>query len=126
MSYQSMFDEAKEAGRAKGLSAKYVEFKKKGDAIIGRLVSRNKVASTAGTGYYYQYLFETDKGLIKCALGTATDNEAGALMGKDGVYSITFMGKQDIGHGRSINRFDILEIAQPVEAVVGGAGDVPF
>lgn len=126
MSYKSMFDESNKAKTGRTLSAKYVTFEKAGDQIIGKLVGRNKVASQQAAGTYNQYLFETDEGLVKCALGTATDNEAGAMMGKDGVYSVTFKGKEDIGRGRKINKFDIIELSPPLEKVVGGGDDIPF
>lgn len=126
MSYQDMFEQAEKAKTGRALSAAYVEFKKAGTQIVGKLVSRNPVSSSQGEGSYNQYLFETDKGMVKCALGTATDNEAGSMMGQGGVYSITFKGKEDIGRGRKINKFDIFEIQAPVEGVVGGSSDVPF
>jgi len=126
MGYKEQYDKAVKEKVTKSLSAKFIEWKDKGQQIIGRLLARNAVASQLGGGTYFHYLFQTDEGLVKISLGRATDNDAGQLMGKDGVYSVTFQGQEKISGGRKINKFDIVEIEAPVESAVGGASDVPF
>lgn len=126
MSYKEQYAEAKKGKDVKTLTATYIEFKEKGTSIVGRLLSRNTVQSTLGGGTYFQYLFDTDKGMVKFALGRATDSEAGALMGRGGVYAIEFLGQEKISGGRKLNRFNVEEIEAPVAETVGGTSDIPF
>lgn len=126
MGYKEQLEAAKKDNVVRQLSAKFIEWKEKGQHLVGRLVARVSVSSSLGAGQYNHYLFETDDGLVKFALGRATDNEAGQLMGKGGVYSVTFQGQDQITGGRKINRFDIFEVEAPVESVVGGQSDIPF
>ncbi|KKN25063.1 hypothetical protein LCGC14_0888460 [marine sediment metagenome] len=126
MSYKEQLEAAKKEGLSKQISAKFVEWKEDGQHIVGRLIARIPVQSTLGSGTYNHYLFNTDEGLVKFALGKATDNEAGQVMGKNGVYSITFRGQEKISAGRKLNRFDIIEIEAPIETAVGGQSDIPF
>ncbi|KKN36632.1 hypothetical protein LCGC14_0771550 [marine sediment metagenome] len=126
MGYKEQFDQVTKDKSGRNLSPKYTEFKKDGDQVIGRMLAKNSVTGTIGGGSYNQYLFDTDKGLTKFALGSATDNEAGQLMKVGGVYSITFKGKEQLQGGRSINRFDIIEIEAAGNVVVGNPGDIPF
>ena len=126
MSYADQMKAAKEAGTAKDLTPGYLEWKKKGDEIIGKLVSKSPVSGKLSGQSYLQYLFDTDNGLVKCAFGTATDNEIKALVMVGGVYACTFKGQEKIGGGRKINRFEILELTPPESIVVGGSDDVPF
>jgi len=126
MGFKDLFTELKKDGTARLLTATYVEWKKSGDQIIGRLLNKNAVSSRLGGGEYYQYMFDTDGGLVKCALGKATDGEAGALMGLGGVYSIVYKGTEKIGGGRQLNRFEILELQSPSGGGSDGGGDVPF
>jgi hypothetical protein len=107
MKYSEMKDKAKKAGAIKNLSPTYYEFEKKGASIIGRYKGRGEVSSSLGKGTYFQYIFETDDGPIKCALGAATDKEAGQLLEPGKVYVISFLGKTKISGGRSVNKFTI-------------------
>lgn len=126
MNYKEQLAQARKDKTVKSLSATYVEWKSKGDCIVGRMLSRNTVTGQRGGRAYNQYLFETDDGLVKCALGTATDGEAGALMVIGGVYAITFEGQENLSGGRKINRFTVLELESPAGGQVGGSSDVPF
>lgn len=126
MGYKEQFAEAKKAKTGRELTAKYIEWKEKGQLLVGRLLSKNEVASSMGTGTYSQYLFDTDDGLQKVALGKAADGEAGALMVVGGVYAITFQGQEKLTGGRKINRFNVLELEAPIGSVVGGGADIPF
>ncbi len=126
MGYREQFDQVTKDKSGRNLSPKYKEFKKADDQVIGRMLAKNSVSGTVGGGSYNQYLFDTDEGLTKFALGSATDNEAGALMKVGGVYSVTFKGQEKLKGGRSINRFDIIEIEAAGNVQVGNPGDIPF
>lgn len=126
MTYKSLFDEAKKAKKLVKLAAEYIQFEDKGQQIIGKLLNINHVKSSAGEGYYNQYLFDTDKGKVKFALGTATDTDSGALMKIGGVYSVTYKGQETLSGGRKMNQFDIQLVVEPTEEPVGGGSDIPF
>ena len=111
MSYEDQYNAAKAEGSLTNMTPKYVEFKQKGDALIGSFISRSEVESTTTKKNYYQYMFDTDFGLAKCHLGSATDNEAGQLFNVGGVYRIEFQGKQSLGGGKAVNKYNIDEIA---------------
>lgn len=126
MGFREQYNAAEKAKTTVKLSAKYIEFKDKGQVIIGRFIRSNAVQSSLGVGTYLQYLFNTDEGMVKFALGRATDAEAGAMLVVGGVYSITYKGKEKLAGGRQLNVFEVVQIEVPADAVVGGAGDVPF
>lgn len=108
--YADMFFAAQKAKALKALSPIYVEFKRAGDHVVGQYMGRSEVESSMGTGTYYQYLFDTDIGPVKCALGQATDKEVGLVMEPGKVYAVVFKGKEKISGGRSVNKFDVNEI----------------
>ena len=126
MKYKELLKAKKDAKAGRFLSSEYIKFEKKNDAVVGRLLSINEVSGQLGGKSYKQYLFDTDDGLIKCAFGNATDNEAGALMGRGGIYSVVYEGQEQLKGGRSINRFTITELEAPGEGQVGGDADIPF
>lgn len=113
MSYKEQLNEAKKAKRLQSLNPTFLTWKEKGQEVVGRYLDRIEVASGVGQGSYYQYLFDTDDGRVKFALGQATDKEVGGLMVRGHVYQISFSGKETIGKGRTINRFQIVEVLAP-------------
>lgn len=124
--YKAAYEEAKEDKRVKSITAEYFEFDKPGKGFVGKLLNKNEVAGKLGGRSYLQYLFHTDDGLIKCALGSAADGEAGAMMEQGKLYHVEFQGKEDIGGGRRVNRFTIERIITEEERRVGGEDDIPF
>jgi hypothetical protein len=126
MKYIEMKKMAEKAKAVVDLTPAFLEFKKSGDGVIGRLKNVSQVQSGLSEGQYNQYLFETDDGLVKCALGAATDKEAGAMMKIGRVYSIEYKGKEKISGGRSVNKFKIAEIDESLLPKGQGKDDVPF
>ena len=126
MSYEEKYNDAISEGKVKELSADYKKWEKSGDTILGSYESSNSVVSKMGSQPYNQYLFNTDDGMVKFALGRATDNASASLMEFGGVYCITFKGQEKIGSGRKINTFEILEIDKPTVVKVGGEADEEF
>lgn len=109
-SYKELYEAAKKSKTTRELTAEYLKLNKKGDNVLGRLVGVNAVQSTMGGGEYNQYLFETDDGLVKFAMGRAGDAEIGAVMETGKVYRIEFQGQEEISGGRRVNKFDCIEI----------------
>lgn len=106
MKYSEMKEQAERADAIKSLTPIYFEFNKKGDGFVGRFKGRSEVGSSKGSGRYYQYLFDGDDGLIKCAFGKATDREIGQVLEIGWVYVVTYDGQADLGDGRKCNKFN--------------------
>lgn len=110
MSYKDIAERALKDGQTENITPKYVEFTDVGDIIVGRYLARTQVKSNVSDGVYFQYLFDSDEGLIKFHLGSATDGEAGAVMKSGEIYHIEFLGKEKIGGGKSVNKYQIERI----------------
>ena len=109
-SYQELYASAKKAKTTKQLTPSYVKWEEEGQLIVGAFISSNPVQSRLGGTEYNQYIFETDDGLVKFALGRAADSEFTPQLGRGVVYAITYKGKEKISGGRTVNRFDVEEI----------------
>jgi len=109
-SYKELYEAAKKAKSLKQLTPVYHKWEKTGECIIGAYISHNPVQSRLGDTGYNQYIFETDNGLVKFALGRSADSEFAPMFGKGVVYAITFKGKEKISGGRTVNRFKVEEI----------------
>jgi len=129
MSYKEMLQAAKKQNLLKSLSPIYFQFTKKGDSVVGRLKGIVEVQGSRGGQGYNQYLLETDDGLLKFALGSATDKEIEAQLKREHVYVFTFQGKEKLSGGREVNRYEVFEIPELGEEALddaGGEEDVPF
>ena len=124
MKYSEMKTAATKKKAMADLSPQFYKFDKKGDGFVGRLKGVSPVQSGLSVGTYNQYVFEVDAGLLKCAMGAATDKEVAPLMKVGNVYSIEYLGKTTISGGRSVNKFKVWEIDEA--AMTGEKGDVPF
>ena len=123
--YSKMYDNAQKAKVVKQLTPTYHEWKKEGDKIIGAFITRTEVQSRLGGQSYNQYLFDTDDGLIKFALGRMADSELQDQFVKGGIYAIEYRGKEKIAGGRSVNRFSVEEIGSTDEIDEGKASEDP-
>ena len=109
-SYRELYASAKKSKAVKQLTPKYFKWEDAGQVIIGAYINQNAVQSRLGGTEYNQYIFETDEGLQKFALGRAADSEFAEMFVRGVVYAITFEGKEKISGGRSVNRFNVEEI----------------
>jgi len=110
MSYREMCEKAMKNERSINITPTFVNLTADEPVICGRFLSSCTVQSSVSDGTYNQYLFETDEGLIKFHLGSACDNEAGAVMKIRKVYHIEFLGKEKLDNTRSVNKYHIEEI----------------
>ena len=117
--YSEQLKEAQKNSNVKKLTAVYQKWVKSGEKILGSFIDRSEVGKAEESNRYYQYLFETDEGLTKFSLGNASDGEIGAALIKGRVYLIMFKGKEDIGGGRKVNRFECTEIGFEGEQIGG-------
>lgn len=142
MKYKEAYTSAQKDKRMSKVTPDYLEWKKEGMFIVGQFVGVSAVASSRGEGSYNQYLFHTDDGLVKFAVGSATDKEIVPLIKQGEVYHIQYLGKEKLDKTRSVNKFMVhhVELSEdelreldsidftsaPDSAVVGGEADKPF
>jgi len=108
--YAKIYQEAKKAKTMKSLGTKYVQWSDEGQQIVGAYLSHLQLPSRNG-GVYNQYLFDTDDGLIKFALGAAVDSEAHEYFERGCVYAITYQGKErSVASGNEFKNFTIEEV----------------
>lgn len=124
--YKEQYDEAKKVGGIQSITPEFMEFDKKGVSILGEYLSSSEVQGSIGTGTYRQYVFDTDDGLVKFALGAATDREVYPQLIVNEVYRVEFIGKEKISGGRQVNKFKVERLIS--EAVEGDdkEGDIPI
>jgi len=108
--YRQMAEDAAKAKEALQLTPTFVEFKEKGQQIVGAFISRAEIKSSTGKGTYFQYLFDTDDGRVKFHMGSVADSEFGESFTRGVVYLIEFLGKEKIPGGHSVNKWNVLEI----------------
>ena len=121
--YKEIYDQSVKEKSLKPLDTTYVKWAKKGDVILGRFKGSSAVESQQGGGEYNQYLFETDEGLVKFSLGRAADAEIGAVMQKDMIYRIEFLGQEPLTGGRKVNKFKCDEIGFGDEVISTDKGE---
>jgi len=124
--YQKQYDEAKKAGEVKTITPEYVEFKKAGDTIVGLLKGKTVVEGQKDGSTYNQYVVMTDKGLVKFALGRATDREIEPMLKNGHVYAFTFEEKVKLSGNRTVNKFKVVEFGTPEGPPEIGDEDIPF
>ena len=124
--YDKEYKAAQEAKDVQTVTPSYVEFKKKGDMVVGLLKGKTSVKSSAGEGYYNQYVVETSKGMVKFAMGAATDREIQDTVRRGHAYAFTFEEKVALKGGRSVNKFKVIEFVKYGEDGPPLDDDIPF
>ena len=108
--FQKMYANAVRAKAIKQLTPTYQQWDKEGKCIVGIFIGVTSVTSRLGGPEYNQYLFDTDDGRVKFALGRSADGEVGGTLTPGILYAITYRGKDKIAGGRTVNRFNVEEI----------------
>jgi len=108
--FKKLYEEAKKKGTLKQRTPEFIKFETPGQMVIGEFVSANTVKSSLNDGNYNQYIFQTDNGLVKFSLGAASDAELEAVLIQGCLYAIEFLGNEKISGGRSVNKFNVVEI----------------
>jgi len=142
MKFIEAHKKAEKEERTEKITPEYVTFEKEKAFVVGQFIGYAEVASSQGDGFYNQYLFNTDIGLVKFAVGSATDKEIIPLMRIGEVYHVEFHGKEKLDAKRSVNKFlvnhipltpeeradmDLIDIPPPPHKTrVGGVEDEAF
>ena len=127
MSYKDMYIEACGRGEVERVTPTYFEFVNKEDSLVGEMVSFSIIRSGLNEGEYNQYIFNTDDGLVKFALGGATDREVAPLLSRGCVYHIVYLGQEELKGGKRVNKFDVTRILSAKQHLSNQAHvNVPF
>ena len=124
--YKEIYEQAVKNAGLKPLTPRYIKWEKKGDVILGAFRSKTTVTSSLGGGEYNQYLFDTDEGLVKFALGRSADAEIGVQLVPGHVYLIEYLGQVEIDRGRRVNRFACQHVGAAENDTAAAQGDLPF
>lgn len=108
--YKELMEESKKKGTIKGVTPVYKDSFTKNEVIVGKLIRKTPVNSAFGEGTYNQYVLETDEGLIKFMLGQSADREFGDTLEEGQIYALTFLGKEKISGGRTVNKYDCSQL----------------
>lgn len=119
--YKKQYEEAKKAKSVKILTPQLFKFTPEDNVIIGVFVSRSLVGDIEGEGGYYQYVFETDEGLIKFGAGSGFDADAGQQLAHGILYMVEYLGQAKTSKGRTVNKYNTIEVgkAEYIEAEPG-------
>lgn len=126
MGYKEQYDEAQKVGGVESLTPTFIEMEKAGQKILGKYISSSDVQGSIGKGTYKQYVFDTDEGLVKFAMGAATDREVAPQLVVGDVYHIKFEGKEIITGGRQVNKFKVQHIVSDAVNVPDKDEEIPF
>jgi hypothetical protein len=126
MTYKAIKEKASQEKSLQDITPKFLAWEKPKQSVLGRFVSCAPVQSGLSEGQYNQYLFDTDDGMAKFSLGGAADKEFSTLLVPGNVYEITYLGKEKIARGRSVNKFTLVLVAAESELPPGEASHRPF
>jgi len=112
MNYQKMYEDSVKKGTAKEMVSELKTDWVEGEYVIGELVDIKTVHFEETDNDVNAYVFMTDSGLIQFTMGAMVDLQAGNKFVIGVVYACKFKGKKDIGKGRSMNVFQVLEIGK--------------
>lgn len=94
------------------LNVEIHSWRTEGDWIAGQLKEVNEFKEGNFDNTCKQYILKTDDGLVSCVLGQAVDKQIGAKLKIDNFYYIKFKGQLDLGDGRSVNRFSVIDVTE--------------
>lgn len=112
MTYEEMFKRAKETGDMQTLTPEFYDWKEKGQYVVGKYVTKIEIQSKNNAGFYYQYIFDSNKGRIKFACGKVTDQAIAEALVPGRVYAFVYGGKTEIGGGHTVNDFQVYALGE--------------
>lgn len=110
MSYADVYKEARKNENVQSISSVFKTDWKKGEIILGRLISITELQSPKFNKSYFSYLFNTDDGNFKTSLGAGVDAEVKPFLKYGEIYRIEYKGDKDIGKGSPMKVFDVQHV----------------
>ena len=101
--YQEMAEAVDKEGLSSDITIAFRKLEKAGEYIIGQLIGLNRIQGKKADETYFQYVVDTDQGMLKTAFGNAYDGEMIAVLHIGGVYRWTFVEKKLLKNGHTVN-----------------------
>lgn len=114
MNYQKQYEKSIKEGTAKEMVSEIKTEWAEGEVIVGKLINITVVHFEETGNDINGYVLETDSGLIQFTMGASVDMQAGDKMVIGNVYACMYKGKKDIGKGRHMNVFKVLDCGEGV------------
>lgn len=114
-SLKDRFKAAQKSGGAKDLGIQFIRFDKEGVEVLGLYLSKAIVEGGKFKGQYFQYIFSTDDGPVKCHMGGAFDSEYAEMLEKGELYFIRFDGSETIDENKVMKRYTVKHIPQTLD-----------
>jgi len=121
LKYKDLYKQAEKNGQTEVISSIFKKDWSRNEEIVGRLVSLTEITDAKFDKAYFSYLFATDEGNIKTALGAGVDQEVRPFMRLGETYLVRFKGKIDTGKGSPMKQFEVVRIKPEAEP---GAEDI--
>lgn len=111
--YKERLTKALKGATVKRLIPQVVQWTEPGQMVIGKIQNVEEVTSKKSKEPFRVYHMEGDECLYKFTLGAVCDRafEPEELMGR--ILAITFKGMKDLGDGRRMREFDIVDLTDP-------------
>lgn len=107
MDYEKMYQDAEKSKTTEEIVPTFKKFEKVDEYVVGAFIEEIEITSQNTGQTYKQYIFDTNEGRVKFHLGSNGDREIGSQFLKGAVYFVQFKGKEDIGHGQSVNKWNV-------------------
>ena len=124
MTYADQYKQATKRGDVRAISSVLKKEWKKNEDLIGVLKSITPVHNVKLDSDYFSYLFSTDDGAIKCALGAGVDQDVKPFMRVGELYCVRFKGEVNTGKGNPMKVFEIMRVPSDLTEEVPEVGQV--
>lgn len=111
-SYADLKKSAQKSGTIQSQTPVWFEFKKKGDSVLGRLLSKRQLDGVVFDGTFIKYGMDTDTGPVEFKLGAASDKDIGAFLVEGAIYEITMLPDEDIGKASPRHSYEVILIPE--------------
>ena len=108
--YKEMYEKVLNSGLPKHLVVDIHSWHEPGDVLVGKIIKIEPFKAGKYDADVFQYILETDDGLVSTVLGRYTDQQLDGKVGPDDVIAITFKGQVSLDDGRKVNRFDVVKL----------------
>lgn len=123
MSYKDAYDEARRQDQAENINVQIVQFQEEGQQIFGEFLRREHLEDSEYDAEVYKYLFDTDHGRISFVGGQYFDGHIGCEFEQGDLLRVEFLGKQEIGEGKSVRRWNVEKFGEGGEPYVDPVTD---
>lgn len=110
MTYSDQYKQAEKNGNVKSIGCTLKKEWKKNEELIGVLKGVTPMHNQRINSDYFSYVFATDKGAIKCALGAGVDQDVKPFMKIGELYLVRFKGMLNTGKGNEMKVFEIKRV----------------